>query len=168
MPVLSVIVLFVVFSLVSEELSLGWIGRILLGVCMALAVAFGNEAKAAEPEGITVGAHLVTAHTKPEGKESGTPGLYLRWPNGITVGAYRNSYGDGSVYAGYTFEAFNRHLALTVGAVTGYRAQPVLPLVVPSLRIGLWGDTSLRVAYLPKPPKYGSSAAVHFSVEARF
>lgn len=143
--------------------------RFLFAWNLVLLLAFVPvKARAADAEHLVVGAHLVTAHTKPDGKESATPGLYLRWPNGITVGAYRNSYGDGSVYAGYTVEAFDRHLALTVGGVTGYRAQKVLPLVVPSVRIGLWGDTSLRVAYLPKPPKYGSSAAVHFSVEARF
>ena len=130
-------------------------------------------------QGAVIGVHLLSLHSNPgyvtavdipgrplqtERFETATPGLSLRLANGATVGAYRNSYGRGSAYAGWTFETADQRWALTVGAVTGY----------PRLRLGLdaagapgW---SARIAFIPKPPAHGSApshatAALHIALE---
>lgn len=139
-------------------------------------------------QGAIVGVHLVSLHQDPcwtepappaavvaeptrHRFEAATPGLYLMLPNGFTAGAYRNSFGTGSVYAGYTLQSPEGHFALTVGAVAGYPYGPALrPMVVPSARIGLGAlgadDWSLRVSLLMKRPgAHASTAALHFSLE---
>lgn len=142
-------------------------------------------------QGAVIGVHLLSLHSNPtyvteadffgrplqaERFETVTPGVSLRLANGATFGAYRNSYGRGSAYAGWTFETADQRWALTVGAVTGYPGRPVAPLVVPSLRLGLdavgapgW---SARIALIPKPPTHGhgitrteGTAALHIALE---
>lgn len=108
-----------------------------------------------------IGLHLATAHER-GGYESVTPGVYARWHDGLTLGAYRNSEGRGSAYAAWTF---GDTFALTVGGVTGYR-RAVMPLVVPSVRIPIADGTSVRLSYIPKYEK--GSAALHLSIERRF
>ena len=120
--------------------------------------------------GLVLGAHLASLHSA-GGLEPFNPGLYLRTESGFTAGVLRNSQSRTSTYAGWTFETDSRQFALTVGGITGYPARPVMPLLVPSMRIGLsqWQPgAALRVSYLPKPPKYGRSHALHFSVEREF
>lgn len=121
--------------------------------------------------GIVLGLHLATAHSAP-GFEAATPGIYMRAGYGFTAGAYRNSYGKGSAYVAWTLETGDflgqRRFALTVGAVTGYPARPVLPLLVPSVRFGLSDDVSLRLAFIPKPPEIGSAYGLSLSIEREF
>lgn len=119
--------------------------------------------------GLVLGIHLATAHSS-GGMQGFNPGLYLRQDSGLTVGAYRNSYGRASAYAGWTFETADKRFALTVGAVSGYPAAPLMPVVVPSVRFALGqasgeGAWAVRVSLLPKPPKEGSAAGVHLSIE---
>ena len=122
---------------------------------------------------IVIGVHLFSLHTAP-GLEAANPGLYVRHESGDTAGVFRNSYARTSAYAGYTLETADRRFALTLGAVTGYPAKPVLPLAVPSVRFGLSGlgvadQVAARVAYLPKPPgRIGRSHALHLSIEKEF
>lgn len=123
-----------------------------------------------------IGLHLLTAHATP-GYEAVTPGAYARHESGATFGAYRNSIGRASAYAGWTFE--RGQFALTVGAVSGYERRcrvdrwedaggkhtnPVCsghtggklgPLLAPSVRIG---DARLSLVAFKKP-------AVHLSLE---
>ena len=135
-------------------------------------------------EGAVIGAHLVSLHSNPSyitvvdvhgntlqtrQYETVTPGAYVRLANGATFGAFRNSYGRGSAYAGYTFETADGRFALTVGGVTGYYGAAVQPLVIPSVQFGLdalgapgW---KARIALAPKPPRRASSAALHLAVE---
>jgi hypothetical protein len=124
----------------------------------------------------TLGAHLLSFHapgayTSDAGRrvayERITPGLYLRAPSGLTFGAYRNSYGDGSAYAGWTFETESKRFALTVAGVTGYERARVLPLLIPSVRFGLTDDLALRIAGAPRIEK-GGAALLHVAVEASF
>lgn len=117
---------------------------------------------------IVLGVHLFSLHTAP-GLEAANPGLYVRHESGVTAGVFRNSYARTSAYAGYTLETADRRFALTLGAVTGYPAKPVLPLAVPSVRFGLSDQVAARVAYLPKPPgRIGRSHALHLSIEKEF
>lgn len=123
-----------------------------------------------------LGIHLLTAHTAP-GYETATPGIYARHESGFTVGAYRNSIGRPSAYAGWTFE--QGRYALTVGAVTGYQRKchterwedehgkhtnPVCsghtpnaigPLIAPSVKVG---QARLALVAFKRP-------AVHLSWE---
>ncbi len=129
-------------------------------------------------EAWTIGLHLLTAHAVP-GYEAVTPGAYARHESGFTLGAYRNSIGRASAYAGWTFETEDRRFALTVGAVTGYERRcridrfehaggiatvprcsghtggKVGPLLAPSVRLG---DARLALVAVKKP-------AVHLAWE---
>jgi hypothetical protein len=122
------------------------------------------SAAAQAGDGITVGAHIASWHSEP-GYNNTNLGAYLRTADGWTVGTYFNSQRKQSAYAGRTFStqlADQVEASVTVGAITGYKLAPVLPLLVPSLRIG--GDVGLRLAYLPPIEKQGTHVA-HVSVE---
>ena len=119
-------------------------------------------------EGLVIGLHLVSLHTAGD-LQPVNPGAYVRLEGGLTAGAFRNSYDRDSAYVAQTFETGDRRFALTVGAVTGYPARDVLPMVVPSVRVGLAPDLSARVSYLPKPPgSYGRTHCLHLSLERAF
>jgi hypothetical protein len=122
-----------------------------------------------------VGLHLWSSHfgacydligeCKPY--ESATVGIYAKAPGGFTFGAYRNSYGKPSAYAGWTFETKDRRFALVVAGITGYDRATVVPAVVPSVRFYLGGHTALRIAGLPRFEKGGASV-LHFALERSF
>jgi hypothetical protein len=144
-----------------------------------------------------VGVHLVSYHVEKSGSSdpgdmgwnNKNPGLYARWGNGLTVGAYRNSLYRNSAYLGWTFSDAIDRFAITLGAVSGYDKitdgpgdyqavrcdsangcrtvnlkSVILPLLVPSVRLGITERFSARLSLLavPKQP-----AAVHLSVEWR-
>lgn len=151
-----------------------------------LAIALCAAACRAHAADATLGVHVATHHSTatyhtaaPGGGQqlrtyrSSTPGLYLRLDSGsmagLTVGALRNSFGDPSAYAAWTFEtagaAPGLRAALTLGGITGYKAATVLPLVVPSLSMPVAGG-AVRLGYLPRRPKADHAvSAVHLSVE---
>jgi hypothetical protein len=112
-------------------------------------------------EGLIIGLHLLTAHTA-GGYEAVTPGIYLRHESGITAGVLRNSLRRPGAYLGYTWsrDVGPVEVAVTVGGIAGYEAAKVMPLFVPSVKLG-----AVRLGYLPKPPKFGGSAGLHLSVE---
>lgn len=117
----------------------------------------------------TLGLHTATWHSRP-GYQAATPGAYLRWHNGATLGAYRNSEGRGTAYAGWTWstdEHARLSAAFTAAAATGYSAAPVVPLLAPSVAWRATPSTTLRLLTLPKwHPKQGATA-VSLSVEVR-
>jgi hypothetical protein len=103
------------------------------------------------------GAHLVSFHKPGTHMETITPGAYaLHIPTGATLGAYRNSEGKFSAYAGVTLE--RGPWQVTLGVVTGYAKRRVLPMVAPSYKF----DNGYRVSIIPNP--FGQSA-VHISKE---
>jgi len=119
-------------------------------------------------DGLILGFHLVTAHVGvPQGAhlQSLNLGVYVASATGWTAGAYRNSAGLASAYAGRTLMTADGRWALTLGVVTGYARHPVRPMLVPSVRLGL-GDSAaaLRVALLAKA-RSESAGGVHVSVE---
>ena len=113
----------------------------------------------------TLGMHVATAHFNEAGKrmETSTPGLYLRRPDGLTVGAYSNSDGDPSAYAAWTWQTDAKYFAVTAGAAVGYRSAPITPLLAASARVPLTQRTAIRLALLPKP-KHGA-AGLHLAIE---
>jgi hypothetical protein len=133
------------------------IGVVLLGMA---AIGYCSKAQAQH----VLGAHMATAHFGADLKAE-TPGLYARHSNGATAGFYRNSYGQWSTYAAWSWQTPGKTLALTVGAVTGYPAARVMPLVVPSARVPLWQGAALRLAYIPKPLRHGTAAGLHLAIE---
>ncbi len=125
---------------------------------------------------LAIGLHIGTYHSEPLAdpkfdaispgvvpfKVAGTrprlkafnPGLYAICDSAV-VGAYRNSLGRASVYGAYSLPVGPFDVAL--GGVTGYD-KPVIPLVVPSLRVG-----HVRLSLLL--PYEKGAAALHFSLE---
>lgn len=117
----------------------------------------------------TFGTHVATAHfgSVPHRKlESWTPGVYVRTNAGLTLGAYSNSHGRPSTYAAWTWETASRRFAVTAGAVTGYPAAPVMPLLVGSARVPITHRASLRIALLPKPRN--GAGGLHLAIEHDF
>ena len=108
-----------------------------------------------------VGIHLGTKHAPGSGYQDFNPGAYIVWQSGATLGAYRNSEGAGSVYAGWTWE--RGPFGLSAFAVTGYRRGAVVPGLVPSVRLPLGEKTGARISYILAPEK--RDRAVHLSVE---
>jgi len=145
----------------------GWLQVVaiwsLIALVVTLLATFAPSANAA-----TVGLHLATAHFGGHDLRASTPGLYIRAENGFTAGTYRNSYDRTSTYAGWTWQTDDQRLALTVGAVTGYDAARVMPLLVPSARVPLGAGFAARFSFIPKPVKSGHAAGLHLSLETSF
>jgi hypothetical protein len=131
------------------------------GLALLYALVTTPAAAVEPPE--TWGLHLATAHAR-GGYNDVNPGFYLRWNSGLTLGAYRNSERRNSAYVGWTFSDDQDRIALTVGAVTGYRGGTI-PLVVPSVRIPIAHQVSARLSLLAPPEK--GTTAVHLSIEWR-
>lgn len=114
---------------------------------------------------LVLGMHLATAHSG-GGYQGFNPGVYVRAPSGLTAGLYRNSYSAPSAYLGWTWQTADQRWALTAGAVTGYPAARLLPVLVPSMRVGLpapgW---AARLTLIPKPPRHGVATGLHLSLE---
>ena len=123
----------------------------------------------------TVGVHLVSRHSSYAQRWNDTnPGVYARWSNGLTVGTFHNSERAQSVYAAWSHDwpvveaaGASLNAGITLGAVTGYQRAPLLPLVAPSLRLGIGQHAGLRATFLFNPTK-GGAHAVHLSAEWSF
>jgi hypothetical protein len=159
-----------------------------------------NAVEASDLLPAVVGLHLVSHHLNERrngpndlGWNDRNYGVYARWSNGLTVGTFRNSMYRRSNYVAWTWEGLDSHVALTVGAATGYDRVTsgkgdrtvvrcsrgecrdvnvkdiIAPLVVPSVRMGLGAigltNTSARLSLLKSP---GAPAALNLSVEHRF
>ena len=114
---------------------------------------FATAAHACQP---TVGAHIGTYHAdRVAHYDEINPGAYVMC-DGYTAGAYHNSEGGTSAYAGYTAKV--GPVDVTIGVVTGY-ARGIMPMLVPSVRLPVGG---LRLAFLPPiPGAKGNTAGIH-------
>ena len=161
-----------------------------LVAALAGTILFACNVKAA-----TIGIDTVSVHIPHESYLSGlNPGAYVRFENGLTGGAYRNSFDRLSLWAGYTAEA--GPFALTVGAVSGYqmetttsvvpcRADQLVPghtvvctysntlgnthgpiglLLTPSFRLPTMYGVTPRISLLPKFSAKGHTV-LHLSAE---
>lgn len=118
-------------------------------------------ARAETPE--VMGLHMGSWH-EDKAMNNFNPGVYARWKNGFTAGAYYNSEKRPTAYAGWTFHDKIDRFAITLGAATGYKRAAIVPLVVPSVRFGVNENTSVRLSAVPLK----GQAAVHLSLEKRF
>lgn len=136
--------------------------KILRGSALAALAIAACSAPFADTAIKAVGVHIASYHAPAGDFNNYNPGLYLRLNNGFTAGAYYNSERHTSAYAGYTHE-WGR-LAVTVGAITGYRRTNVMPMVVPSVRLGKIENATFRLAYVPRIERNGAHA-IHLTAE---
>lgn len=109
-----------------------------------------------------VGVHIGSHHAPARDFRNFNPGVYVRWSSGITMGGYYNSERRTSLYAGYTHQWGS--FALTAGLITGYERRAVMPMLVPSVRLGAIGPATMRLAILPKLEKRGATV-LHLMAE---
>lgn len=153
---------------------LGW----MLGLFGTLVLAFvlgllmpSQRACAAE-----LGVHLWTqhnGHAMPDAQgvrvtlRSFTPGLYVHLDNGVGLGVFRNSFGDPAVWGGYVLNlqiSPRWEASAMVGGIAGYKHTAVMPALIPSLRLRVYGSHGVRVAYLAKKPGEAHSVdAIHLA-----
>lgn len=134
--------------------------------CAAMAASLDQPADSPD---IRIGLHLGSKHFQSEFKYNNVnPGLYVVY-DGWTAGGYYNSERRPSFYAGYTWEYRTKFLTpgLTVGAITGYKRASVLPMIVPSISVGLTEQVSARLTFIPKVEK-SSASVLHLSIERKF
>jgi hypothetical protein len=132
----------------------------------------------------TLPAHLFSRHeaadhelTRPDGTTYREPynnrnfGLYFIADSGLTLGAYRNSYGFNTAYAGWTWHGPTfgpLQPAVTTVLATGYRrvhgVGVLRPMVLPSLR--LEGPAGVALRYHLGPAKGG--VFQHLAIERSF
>ncbi|HEX7765997.1 MAG TPA: hypothetical protein VF443_04750 [Nitrospira sp.] len=110
-----------------------------------------------------IGIDIASVHAHP-GMNNVNPGLYLHRDDGWSGGFYYNSERHMTGWLGYTIKDEADRFAITLGAASGYKIAPIIPIVIPSVRIGLTDTTSVRLSLaLAK-----SNPALHLSLETRF
>jgi len=122
-------------------------------------------------EGWIIGLHLLSAHLGDLDPGAHprrfTPGIYAVAPSGVTVGAYRNSLDNDTVYAGWTWRTgysagpFN-DVTLTAAAATGYSEAKIVPLLAVAATIGD-GPYAPRILWAPH-----RTQPVSLAIERRF
>lgn len=107
---------------------------------------------------LAIGLHIGTYHfDRDRGYNEVNPGIYAEC-DGWAAGAYYNSQRAVSVWGGKQFDRVLGPVDVTVGLVAGYSRAALLPLVVPSVKIG-----SARLSLLLPAEKGGGG--VHLSWE---
>jgi hypothetical protein len=107
-----------------------------------------------------IGVHLGTVH-QVDGFNNVNPGVYAVWQGGATVGTYYNSERNQTAYIGWTWD--RGPFAITAAALTGYKRAPVVPGLIPSVRVPIGDRAAARVSFILAPEKQGR--AVHISME---
>lgn len=107
---------------------------------------------------LAIGLHIGTYHfDRTRDYNEVNLGAYVECDH-YTAGIYRNSLRKTSAYAGYTFDRVLGPVDVTVGAVSGYPRAALMPLLVPSVKLG-----SARLSLLLPIEKGGGG--VHLSWE---
>lgn len=113
-----------------------------------------------------IGLDLYTIHGTPHGLCNDTVGIYYVDQSGHGAGLMKNSECHIGAWAAYTAQTNTLTIAhmpvsagVTIGAIAGYRMAPVLPLLVPSIKVGI-----VRLSYLPRSPG-SQSDGLHISIE---
>lgn len=134
-----------------------------------LSAAALMAAPASADEIANYGIHIGSKHYPQYSYNNSNPGIYVRMESGMTYGAYYNSERRMSFYGGYTYQV-NEKIAVTVGLISGYSLgrdkTRIYPMIVPSLKLGKIGDTTLRLAIMPQASSknYGATA-IHLMAE---
>jgi hypothetical protein len=83
--------------------------------------------------------HLVSAHLVTSGLNNVNPGVHWRNDDGLTLGAYRNSFKHETYYAGLTTETEDKRFALTVGIMSNAKDH--------TFRNNTWGYDGCRAQH---------------------
>lgn len=152
--------------------------KLWLSLCAAGAAAlFLMSPKANAEVALTgLGIHVGSHHWPAQDFNNTNPGVYLKGtinavpyvPDGTYVlGTFYNSERKQSVYAGYVYPLVGG-FDVVLGAISGYKASPVLPLVAPSYSLRILDSAwTARLTYLPKIEKSGAHV-LHLSLEYKF
>lgn len=107
---------------------------------------------------LILGAHLATYHfDRSRDYNEVNLGAYVQCGQ-VVAGVYHNSERGVSVWGGHQFARVVGPVDVTVGLVAGYKRSPVLPMLVPSVRLG-----HARLSLLLPLEKGGGG--VHLSTE---
>lgn len=140
--------------------------------------------------GVHVFSYHIQKGGSPDGRgqwNNHNPGIYARWDNGLTVGTYENSIYRRTTYLGWTLHDDADRFAVTIGVMTGYDKlsndpdaryayrcdgphgcrevrvkDTFVPMIVPSVRLGITESLSARVAAVVQP---GGPPLLHFMLE---
>lgn len=105
-----------------------------------------------------IGLHMGSVHLPARDYNDFNPGVYVVNKTGQIAGGYYNSQRRASFYLGQQFQVYDP-VSVIVGAVTGYDRALVLPMVVPSAKIGMF-----RLSVVPRVGPVDSTA-IHLSLE---
>jgi hypothetical protein len=125
----------------------------------------------ADDGGPAVVLHLTSTHSR-SGFDNGNLGLAHQWANGVVVGAFHNSYGRTSAYAGWLWriDAAGRW-GLFLGGATGYgetdERLPIAPVLAPSIRLPLTAEIAARLSWF-MDPREGAAQVLHLSLEVAY
>jgi len=145
--------------------------KIVYGILFSLASIAAN----AQESDVRVGIHLGTHHTTGKYNDINM-GAYVLW-KGWTTGTYQNSVRNTSIYVAHTWEVSTPNLplveslALTAGAITGYRSSTdstaLGPLIVPSAAFRINPKLTMRWSLMPinGADLDSGGAALHMSLE---
>lgn len=117
-----------------------------------------------------IGLHLVSWHDEP-GYNNVNPGVYVESQCGFTLGAYKNSIRELSVYAAYTYDPKKLPVWATVGVVTGYKRETnmgITPIAMVGVKTPEVQGYRLRVGWIPKVGGVNNVNVVHLMIEKRF
>lgn len=121
-----------------------------------------------------IGMHIGSAHIDPDpwlkyrGVNNFNPGLMVEFKSGATLGAYRNSINETSVYAGYTHHFYQEarvHPIVQVGVVT--YEEIVWPAALAGLQVRVTKQWDARIDYFPKTKQIGAHV-LHLMVIRNF
>jgi hypothetical protein len=105
--------------------------------------------------------------TRGRGCESWNPGLFWRSSDGWIGGAYRNSVGRPTAFAGRVWTLAERGpIAGEVAAMaaTGYPAAPVVPIASPLLAVRASDRATVRLGWIPRVGRWNPTHVVYLSV----
>lgn len=98
----------------------------------------------------TIGMNLVSEHSPNPHRQfqDVNPGLYYKHASGFGFGVYWNSYDKLAGHVDYTTPEWH-YLSITGTLASGYPQLPILPIIMPSVRIPIYREYSLRLGYIP-------------------
>lgn len=138
-----------------------YLGRIILAMAFGAAVGYSAHSKAQ-----SVIIHGVSHHTVGEHNNNNF-GVGYRTVDGAIFGAYHNSEGGGSVYAGYDWK-FSDYGGVVFAGALGYKETPIMPLIMPYVSIPIYQHLRINVGVAPVASDGRTGVLIHSMIEYRF
>lgn len=145
----------------------------IIGIILIVCCVTGKCEEIKVDHDYVVGMHVASVHSTPRDNVAGRDwnnanvGVYFRRDN-VVVGTYYNSIRKESFYAGYV-QPITDNVDIIVGAVSGYngpgyRAKPVMPMLIPSAHWDITSKFGIR-ANLAIGVGKNSATALNFALE---